>query len=90
MEETVTAATANRDFSRLLRGVREGRSYLITAHGRPLARLVPTEDGDVKERRLRSAALRALIKRVRSQPTVNVGQWTRDQRYDRCHQSVTQ
>ena len=37
MDETVSAAEANRAFSRLLRGVRAGRSYLVTAHGRPVA-----------------------------------------------------
>jgi antitoxin (DNA-binding transcriptional repressor) of toxin-antitoxin stability system len=30
IEETVSAAEANRSFSRLLRGVREGRRYIVT------------------------------------------------------------
>ena len=30
MDKAVSAAAANRDFSKLLRGVREGRSYVIT------------------------------------------------------------
>ena len=83
MDETVTAAEANRSFSQLLRGVREGRSYLVTAHGRPLAWLVPATEGAFRERRLRSAALRALIERVRSQPAVDIGRWRRDELYDR-------
>ncbi len=33
-DEPVTAAEANRGFSRLLRGVREGASYVVTSHGR--------------------------------------------------------
>lgn len=41
MDQTVSAAEANRSFSRLLREVREGQSFTITAHGRAVARLVP-------------------------------------------------
>ena len=39
-------------------------------------------EGDADERRLRSAALRALIERVRSQQVGNIGRWTRDELYD--------
>src|SRR5271169_4888698 len=45
IEETVSAAEANRSFSRLLRGVREGRSYVVTAHDRPIGRLEPDRRG---------------------------------------------
>jgi prevent-host-death family protein len=41
MAETVTARTANQHFSRLLREVAEGKSFVITHRGRPVARLVP-------------------------------------------------
>ena len=41
MAETVTARAANQHFSRLLREVAEGRSFVITHRGRPVARLVP-------------------------------------------------
>jgi prevent-host-death family protein len=40
VEETVSAADTNRKFSLLLRGVREGRSYVVTSHGRPVARII--------------------------------------------------
>ena len=82
-EETISAAEANRSFSRLLRGVREGHRYLVTAHGRPVARLVPAEEGEAAERALRRAAFRALMERVKSQPALNVGRWTRDELYER-------
>jgi prevent-host-death family protein len=82
MDETISAAEANRAFSRLLRGAREGRSYLVTAHGRPVARLVPANGSDENERRVRGAALCALIERVRRQPAVDVGPWTRDELYE--------
>jgi len=41
MEKTVSAADANRRFSQLLREVRQGSSYVVTSHGRPVARIVP-------------------------------------------------
>jgi len=52
-EETVSAAEANRHFSRL---VREGRSYAVTAHGRLAAgccrrpKRFPRNDGFAKRR----------------------------------------
>lgn len=41
MAETVTARAANQHFSRLLREVETGKSFVITHRGRPVARLVP-------------------------------------------------
>jgi prevent-host-death family protein len=78
MDQVVTAAEANRDFSRLLREVREGRSFTITSHGRPVARIGPV-DLRLDER---EAAKEALLERLRSQPTLNAGRWTRDELYD--------
>ncbi len=50
MAETVTARDANQHFSRLLREVAEGKSFVITHRGRSVARLVPEPAPD--ERRL--------------------------------------
>jgi prevent-host-death family protein len=78
MDEIVTAAEANREFSRLLRGVREGNSYVVTSHGRPVARLVPVaDDHDPREK-----ARQELFDRLRKQPVLNAGPWTRDDLYD--------
>ena len=41
MAETVTARAANQHFSRLLREVAGGKSFVITHRGRSVARLVP-------------------------------------------------
>jgi prevent-host-death family protein len=60
--ETVTAREANQRFSELLRGVEAGRSYVVTKHGRPVARLLPAEGAG--ERRLtpeQEAALERLL-----------------------------
>ncbi|RYD22210.1 MAG: type II toxin-antitoxin system prevent-host-death family antitoxin, partial [Spirochaetia bacterium] len=43
MEEAVSAADANRRFSVLLRGVRDGNSYVVTSHGKPVARILPAD-----------------------------------------------
>lgn len=83
MNETISAAEANRSFSKLLRGVRAGRSYLVTAHGHPVARLVPATEDDEVTRRIRRAAKRALLDRLAKQPTIDIGPWTRDELYER-------
>jgi prevent-host-death family protein len=74
MEEIASAAEANRQFSRLLREVREGRSYVVTAHGRPVAKIVPAGTHD----RAKTGARDALLDRLRAQPVINVGRWTRE------------
>jgi prevent-host-death family protein len=79
MEETVSAAEANREFSKLLRGVREGNSYIVTSHGRPVAKLVPV----VEDISRREDAKQKLLKRLRSQSALNAGKWTRDELYER-------
>ena len=78
MDEAISAADANRRFSLLLRGVREGRSYVVTSHGKPVARLVP-----VGERNEIGASARAmLLSRLERQPVINAGRWTRDELYE--------
>lgn len=78
MEETVSAADANRRFSLLLRGVREGRSYVVTSHGKPVARLIPAGKHDD----VSSSARSTLLSRLEKQPVLNVGRWTRDELYE--------
>jgi len=78
MDQLVTSAEANREFSRLLREVRQGRSFVITSHGRPVARIEPIVEDQDKRR----AARDALVARLRSQPALNLGKWTRDEAYD--------
>ena len=78
MTAAVSAAEANRNFSKLLHDVREGRSYVITAHGKPVARIVPYTSRDAGA----AAAKAALLKRLRTQRRVHIGRWTRDELYD--------
>jgi prevent-host-death family protein len=79
MDEIISAADANREFSRLLREVREGNSFTVTSHGKPVARLVPIE----RDTRSKEEAFRRLQERWRNQPALNAGPWTRDELYDR-------
>ena len=78
MEKAVSAADANRKFSKLLRGVREGQSYVVTSHGKAVARIVPVEKNGGVVRGARAA----LIKRLRSEPVVTIGRWSRDELYE--------
>ena len=79
MSKAISAADANRDFSRLLREVRDGKSIVITNHGKPVAKIVPF----VAEDRVRDAAKKTLLARLRSQPSIDIGRWTRDELYER-------
>lgn len=83
MSESISAADANRSFSRLLRGVREeGATYIVTAHGKPVAKIVPYEADD--DDRTSEAAREALLKRLASQPVLNIERtWSRDDLYER-------
>jgi prevent-host-death family protein len=46
LEEAISAADANRRFSELRHKVKQGRSVLITSHGKPVARIVPAAEND--------------------------------------------
>jgi prevent-host-death family protein len=78
MEEAISAADANRKFSLLLRRVREGRSYVVTSHGKPVARLVPAG----KHGESAAGARTALLSRLAKQPLARVGRWTREELYE--------
>ncbi len=76
MDKAISASEANRKFSEVLRGVREGKSYVVTSHGRPVARIEPVE----AQRRRKAKA--ALLARIAKQPVQNIGPWTREELYD--------
>lgn len=77
---TVTARDANQRFSELLGAVeREGKGFLVTKRGRPVARIVPVADADEVLAR-RRAALADLFATARP---LGVGSWTRDELHER-------
>ena len=77
IEEAVSAADANRRFSEILRNVREGRSVTVTSHGKPVARIVPISPHDETS----DGAKAALLARLRAEPVVTIGPWSRDELY---------
>jgi prevent-host-death family protein len=77
VEKTISAADANRKFSQLLRDVKEGQSYLVTSHGRPVARIAPitgSHDG--------AGARSSLLSRLRTERVTDIGRWNRDELYE--------
>ncbi len=78
MEEAISAAEANRRFSLLLRRVREGRTYVVTSHGKPVARLIPAG----KHEEVVTSARAALLSRLKKQPVVRAKRWTREELYE--------
>jgi len=78
MDQAVSAADANRRFSKLLRTVKKGRSVVVTSHGKPVARITPVAEDD----RAAQGARSALFARLRREPVVKAGRWTRDELYD--------
>ena len=78
MEKAVSAADANRKFSKLLRAVREGKSYVVTSHGEAVVRIVPVEKNGGAMRGARTS----LLKRLAAERVVKIGHWSRDELYD--------
>jgi prevent-host-death family protein len=77
VDEAMSAA-AKRRFSLLLRGLRDGRSYVVTSHGKPVARLIPVG----RHEKIATKARTALLSRLEQQRVVDVGRWTRDELYE--------
>ena len=78
MDKTVSAADANRRFSELLRSVKKGRSFVVTSHGKPVAKITPVVEDD----RAAEGARSALFARLRRERVVKASRWTRDELYD--------
>jgi prevent-host-death family protein len=78
MKSAVSAADANRKFSEILRKVREGHHFVVTSHGRPVARILPFGPAAPAE----TGARGGLIKRLRGAPVSKAGRWTRDELYE--------
>ncbi|HWN48678.1 MAG TPA: type II toxin-antitoxin system prevent-host-death family antitoxin [Xanthobacteraceae bacterium] len=73
MDKAISAADAKRNFSKLLRDVSEGHSYVVTRHGKPMAKIMPASNRPKSERWSRAG----LLERLRAEPAVDIGPWTR-------------
>lgn len=78
MEKAISAADANRKFSQLLRDVREGQSYVVTSHGKAVARIAPCKEDSGTSVHARAS----LLTRLRAERVVKIGRWKRDELYD--------
>jgi prevent-host-death family protein len=78
MSESVTAAEANRAFSKVLRRVRDGETVVITAHGRAVAKMIPADEEEAG----RIQARKNLLARLRRGSVTRIGKWSRDELYD--------
>lgn len=76
--EVVPATEANRRFSALLRGVRQGKKYIVTSHGRPIAQIGPAAQTSVSA----EVARTNLLARLAKQPVITTAAWTRADLYD--------
>jgi len=78
MDRSISAAEANRHFSSVLSEVRDGKSFIVTNHGKPVARIVPAGRDDA----FTANAREALLSRLAAQPVIDVGRWSRDDLYE--------
>jgi len=76
--KTISAADANRHFSRLLREVSQGEYVTVVSRGRAVSTIAPVH----ARGRERQAAKRLLLERLRRQPAVGARNWTRDELYE--------
>ena len=81
MSEFISAADANRYFSKVIRDVREeGRTYVVTSHGTPVAKIIPVVDEN--DNVMRERAKQLLLERLGKQPVMNLPRFSRDELYD--------
>jgi prevent-host-death family protein len=61
-----------------LQQVKKGESFVVTSHGKPVARITPVDEhGNVAER-----ARKVLFASLEAAPVRNIGRWTRDELYE--------
>jgi prevent-host-death family protein len=78
MDKAVSAAVAKRKFSQLLQNVRQGCSYIVTSHGKPIAKITPVD----KAWKIQASARATLLVRLRRQSATKAVRWTRDELYE--------
>ena len=81
MVKTVSAAQANREFSKLMKLAESGEEVLVTSRGRPAVKIVPVDAEDA-ERTKRREAFKKLTTWLKSRPAQNFPKLTRDDFYD--------
>lgn len=81
MVKTVSAAQANREFSKLMKLAESGERVVVTSHGQPKVQITKVEDADVEKARRREA-FDKMTEWLNSRPVQNFPKLTRDDFYD--------
>ncbi len=81
MERSITATEANREFSRVLNEVANGEIYVVTARGKPVAKMVPVSEEEA-DREARKKRLNDYLEQISRRPVSNLGRVTRDDGYE--------
>lgn len=82
MEITIKATEANRKFSAMLRGVRQGKRYVITSRGERVAEFVPPRQSSSAEEARRRKAWKKLKVHFEAQPALNLPHISRDEMHE--------
>ena len=78
---SISARLANQRFSELLSRVeREGQGFIVTKHGRPVARILPIEKREAGLTPEQEAALERVLT---TGWDLGIGKFSRDELYDR-------
>jgi prevent-host-death family protein len=81
MERSISATDANREFSRVLGEVSAGQTFVVTAHGKPVARMVPVTAPPIPNDD-QSRRVHALVDELLALPLRAPGRITRDDGYE--------
>ena len=76
--KTITAADANRRFSKLLREVSKGEEVTILSRGTPVAKITSVNSEVLKKNAMKSI----LLSRLKTQDVTRSRNWTRSELYD--------
>lgn len=79
----VSAAEANRHFSKILRDVQAGETIIVTSRGKPVAEIVRHQPVDAEsEIERRTRLRREFLEELSKRPVLNLPKMTRDDFYD--------
>jgi prevent-host-death family protein len=82
MVKTVSAAQANREFSKLLRAAASGERVVVTSRGKAVAEIVPATTSTKADEAEQDAAVEAFFVELAQRPAENFPRATRDDMYD--------
>jgi prevent-host-death family protein len=79
MNKIVSAAEANRNFSKLLKEAKNGQEIIVTSHGEPVVSIKRVER---QQAAVQDEAWKAFLEELRKMPARNAGPWTCEELYE--------